>query len=98
MRRASLTRQQRAIKRMLDFIAGTLALMIALRAALIIVALIRLDSPGPVLLLQRQIGFDGRPFHICKLRTMTTLENSASSSRPSPPGSALNKMGWLAGQ
>ena len=37
--------------------------------------LIRLDGPGPVLFFQRRYGFNQKPFHIIKFRTMTTLED-----------------------
>jgi lipopolysaccharide/colanic/teichoic acid biosynthesis glycosyltransferase len=39
--------------------------------------LIRLDSPGPALFVQKRIGKEGRPFRIYKFRTMThSLDNS----------------------
>jgi Undecaprenyl-phosphate glucose phosphotransferase len=77
LRAAPLTRRQLVAKRMLDLIAGLLILLLTLPALLLIAALIRLDSPGPVLFRQRRIGFNGRPFHIYKFRTMTTLDDGA---------------------
>jgi Undecaprenyl-phosphate glucose phosphotransferase len=77
LRAAPLTRRQLVAKRMLDLIAGLLALLLTLPALLLIAALIRLDSPGPVLFRQRRVGFNGRPFHIYKFRTMTTLDDGA---------------------
>lgn len=38
-------------------------------------ALVRVDSPGPGLFRQRRGGFQGRPFHIFKFRTMRTTES-----------------------
>jgi putative colanic acid biosynthesis UDP-glucose lipid carrier transferase len=75
LRPAPLTGQQLVAKRLLDLTAGLLALLMTLPALLLIAALIRLDSPGPVLFRQRRIGFSGRPFHIYKFRTMTTLDD-----------------------
>lgn len=77
LRSVPLTRQQLAAKRLLDLVGGMLALLITLPVLVLIVAFIRLDSPGPVLFRQRRIGFNGRPFHIYKFRTMTTLEDGA---------------------
>jgi lipopolysaccharide/colanic/teichoic acid biosynthesis glycosyltransferase len=37
---------------------------------LLIMILIKLDSPGPVFFLQERIGRDGKPFNIIKFRTM----------------------------
>jgi len=40
-----------------------------------IAILIRLDSPGPALFLQRRYGFNQQPFRIIKFRTMTTADD-----------------------
>jgi len=39
-------------------------------------ALVKLDSPGPVLFRQRRSGFDNREFVIFKFRTMTVMEDA----------------------
>ena len=40
--------------------------------------LVKLDSPGPALFVQKRVGKDGRPFRLCKFRTMSHgLDNSA---------------------
>ena len=63
------------LKRAFDLIAGT-ALLVALLPFLVGIAiLIRLDSPGPALFLQRRYGFNQQPFRIIKFRTMTTAED-----------------------
>ena len=64
-------------KRALDLFAATLGL-IALAPFLTFVALlIKLDSPGPVLFLQRRHGFNHKPFRIFKFRTMTTMDDGS---------------------
>jgi putative colanic acid biosynthesis UDP-glucose lipid carrier transferase len=70
-----LTRPQVTVKRLLDILAGTLALLAVLPALVAIAALIRLNSPGPILFRQRRIGLNGRSFYIFKFRTMTTLDD-----------------------
>lgn len=94
-RHAPLTRQQLVVKRLLDLMAGILALLITLPALIIIVALIRLDSPGPVLFRQRRIGFNGRPFHIYKFRTMTTLEDGAIVKQASHGDVRVTRVGRI---
>jgi exopolysaccharide biosynthesis polyprenyl glycosylphosphotransferase len=49
-------------------------ILLAPLMALIAVA-IRLESPGPVLFRQTRGGFNGRPFRICKFRSMTVTED-----------------------
>jgi putative colanic acid biosynthesis UDP-glucose lipid carrier transferase len=41
----------------------------------VIAAAIRLESPGPVMFTQTRVGFNGRPFRMCKFRTMYTCED-----------------------
>jgi exopolysaccharide biosynthesis polyprenyl glycosylphosphotransferase len=70
MRRLGLSRSSRAIKRALDLVGSSVAL-VAVAPALALVSLaIRFDSPGPALFRQDRIGRNGRPFRILKFRTM----------------------------
>lgn len=59
-----------AFKRLLDII-GSMVLITALAPVfLIIIALIKLTSPGPIMFRQRRIGFRGNQFDMYKFRTM----------------------------
>jgi Undecaprenyl-phosphate glucose phosphotransferase len=59
-----------AMKRMLDVIVASAAL-IALSPVMLLTALaIRLDSPGPVLFVQQRHGFNHRPVDVWKFRSM----------------------------
>lgn len=62
-------------KRAFDLIAASLILIVALPLLLIVALLIRLDSPGPALFLQRRYGFNQQAFRIVKFRTMTTSDD-----------------------
>lgn len=64
-------------KRVLDFLLAAGALTVLSPALLGVWALVRIDSPGPGLFLQRRGGFQGRPFHILKFRTMRTCEGKS---------------------
>jgi sugar transferase (PEP-CTERM system associated) len=57
-------------KRLLDIIVASLGLVLAAPIALIVMALIRLTSPGPIFYRQERVGQDGRPFMVVKFRSM----------------------------
>ncbi len=57
-------------KRLLDIIVASLGLLLAAPIALIVMALIRLTSPGPIFYRQERVGQDGRPFMVVKFRSM----------------------------
>lgn len=61
---------QHAVKRIFDFIASLVGLIILSPLFLIIAILIKIDSPGPVFFLQDRLGKDGKVFKIYKFRTM----------------------------
>ena len=58
------------IKRAFDVILGTTALLVVSPLILIIAALIRLTSPGPVIFSQQRCGLNGRRFTFYKFRSM----------------------------
>ncbi len=70
-------------KRAFDIFAAGSALVVLSPVLLGIWVLVRIDSPGPGLFKQRRGGFQGRPFHILKFRTMKTCEGrSIAQARP----------------
>lgn len=58
------------IKEALDFVLGTLGLIVFSPLFLIIAILIKLDSPGPVFYKHLRVGRYGKPFYLWKFRTM----------------------------
>ncbi len=58
------------IKRVLDILASSAALLAMLGPGLIISWLIKRGSPGPVFYSQERMGLDGRQFTVYKFRTM----------------------------
>jgi exopolysaccharide biosynthesis polyprenyl glycosylphosphotransferase len=60
----------RVLKRVFDLVVGGLSVLVAAPPMAFIGALIRLDSPGPVLFRQKRAGENGRPFDMLKFRTM----------------------------
>ncbi len=59
-----------AVKRMLDVVVATLALVVLLPIFLFIALLVVLDSPGPVFYRAERTGFRGRPLRMLKFRKM----------------------------
>ncbi len=60
------------LKRALDIAVSALALIPIGLVSLVLVPLIKLDSPGPALFFQERVGRDGRRFKIVKFRSMKT--------------------------
>jgi exopolysaccharide biosynthesis polyprenyl glycosylphosphotransferase len=60
----------RVMKRLFDLVVGGLALVLLSPLMLVAALMVRIDSPGPILLRQRRIGEEGRPFQMLKFRTM----------------------------
>lgn len=58
------------IKRFFDIVASALGLIILSPLMLIVAALIKIDSKGPVLFKQVRLGKDAREFEIYKFRSM----------------------------
>lgn len=65
------TRGQRFAKRASDIVLSAFALILGAPLLLIIAAVVRFTSAGPVLFSQTRIGQHGQPFRIYKFRTMT---------------------------
>jgi exopolysaccharide biosynthesis polyprenyl glycosylphosphotransferase len=63
---------QIAAKRTIDLVAATIGLVITAPILLAAAGAILLTDRGPVLFRQVRIGQHGRPFEVCKLRTMTS--------------------------
>ncbi len=87
------------IKRSIDlFICGVLLLPAALVTAVVILLLNRRYNPGPLFYVQRRMGYQCKPFHVVKFRTMLpadavqrTAEGPLELDRITPLGSFLRK-------
>ena len=67
---AGLSGRQRTLKRTFDLLLAGLGLILASPLLVCLAAGVRLTSAGPALFRQTRTGRRGRPFTICKLRTM----------------------------
>jgi Undecaprenyl-phosphate galactose phosphotransferase WbaP len=62
----------RAVKRVIDLVASALGLLLLSPFLVLIAAVIKITSRGPVLYRNERFGLGGRPFHAFKFRTMVT--------------------------
>ena len=77
-----------------DRIVALLGLIVLFLPLVIIGILIKLDSKGPIFFLQTRIGKDGKPFKICKFRTMKVHAGGSSITTSVDP--RITRMGhWL---
>jgi exopolysaccharide biosynthesis polyprenyl glycosylphosphotransferase len=64
------------VKKIIDIMVSLIVLVFLSPAMLIAALAIKVDSPGPVLYVQRRIGWGGKPFNLVKFRSMKVgLEN-----------------------
>ena len=61
---------QRSLKRLFDIFASGAALVVLGPLLLLVAALVKLTSKGPVFFKQERVGLHGRHFHMFKFRTM----------------------------
>jgi exopolysaccharide biosynthesis polyprenyl glycosylphosphotransferase len=61
---------QMAVKRALDIVGSSCALILLSPLLVVVALLIALTSPGPILFRQVRVGRYGRPFHMLKFRSM----------------------------
>jgi len=57
-------------KRAFDFICSALGLAVLFPVFFIIALMIKIEDGGPVLFIQKRVGYKGRPFFMYKFRTM----------------------------
>ena len=60
------------LSRLLDIAGAALGLVVTAPLLALSVVAIRLETPGSPIYRQRRVGRDGRPFELCKLRTMVS--------------------------
>jgi hypothetical protein len=91
-----LTLFERLLKRMIDIVISGTAVILLLPLLSMTAIAIKLDSPGPVIFRQRRRGFNGKPFHILKFRTMSVLEDGDRIEHAKLNDSRVTRIGsWL---
>jgi len=67
-------------KRYIDIVVSLVSLIVLLPVFLVVAALIKFDSRGPVFFIQQRIGHRGQTFPMIKFRSMTHLSANAERS------------------
>jgi Undecaprenyl-phosphate glucose phosphotransferase len=96
LQRAALSPAEQAVKRGVDIVVSIVGLICVSPILLAAAIAIRLESPGPALFRQTRHGFNGRPFAIYKLRSMTVMENGDVVPQAQKRDERITKIGrWL---
>lgn len=70
------------MKRTLDIIAALCGLLLLSSVLLVVAVLVRLKLGSPVIFAQDRPGLGGRPFRLCKFRTMTDRRGRSGALLP----------------
>lgn len=81
------------MKRIADVVIAGLALVALSPLLLLIAALVKLTSPGPVIFKQRRYGLDGAEIVVYKFRSMTVLEDGAQVTQARRDDARLTSIG-----
>lgn len=95
LQRPPLNAFQRNLKQGIDRLLAATSLVLLMPFLAVIVAAIRLESPGPALFLQTRVGFNGRTFKIFKFRTMSTLDDGPVIVQATKNDSRITHLGAL---
>jgi Undecaprenyl-phosphate glucose phosphotransferase len=91
--RAPLTAVEQGVKRMVDIVLASAALIFFLPVMLLTALAIKLEGPGPVLFRQFRKGFNGQQFVMLKFRTMRVQENGDTITQATRNDPRVTKIG-----
>lgn len=84
-----------AVKRLMDILGGTFALVLFSPVMLIVAIAVKVTSPGPVIFSQERVGLHNRPFKMYKFRSMAvqkpTDEKTAWTTKGDPRVTKVGK-------
>jgi len=95
IQRAPLSAAERFVKRVMDLVIASMALVFFLPIMALTAIAIKFDSPGPVIFRQFRKGFNGKQFMMLKFRTMTVQENGAAvvqATRDDPRVTSIGRL------
>src|SRR6266436_793426 len=92
---APLSPVEQGVKRLVDIVLASVALLVSVPVMLLTAIAIKLDGPGPIIFRQLRKGFNGQHFVMLKFRTMTVQENGAEvaqATRNDPRVTGIGKL------
>ena len=95
LKRAPLTAAERICKRAIDLLIASAAIIMLAPMMIMVGVLIKMEGGGPVFFRQTRIGFNGRPFKMCKFRTMSVLEDGPVIQQATKNDPRVTRLGGL---
>jgi undecaprenyl-phosphate galactose phosphotransferase/putative colanic acid biosynthesis UDP-glucose lipid carrier transferase len=92
---APLSSMEQGVKRAVDVVLASAALVFFMPVMLLTAIAIKLDGPGPIIFRQSRKGFNGKQFIMFKFRTMTVQENGAEIIQAKRNDPRVTKIGKL---
>lgn len=92
---APLSSVEQGVKRLVDVVLASVALLFFAPLMLLTAIAIKLDGPGPVIFRQFRKGFNGQQFVMLKFRTMTVQENGAKVIQATRDDPRITRIGRL---
>lgn len=83
------------IKRCFDFVFALIGLVFLSPFFVIIIILIKFDSPGPVFFIQKRVGMNNKDFNIYKFRTMRVQSDNKGLLTIGNHDSRITKAGYI---
>ena len=84
---------QRAIKRVMDIVLSSIALVLLIPFYIFSAIAVKISSPGPILFLQERVGLNGARFKIIKFRTMFVNSEAAGPQLSSSNDPRITNIG-----
>ena len=81
-------------KRLLDVVVSAMGLVALIPLCVLIAALIRVDSPGPVFYRQVRVGLRGQPYMIWKFRSMRQDAEKSGPRWAQANDPRISRIGW----
>ena len=81
-------------KRLLDVVVSAMGLVVLIPLCVLIAALIRVDSPGPVFYRQVRVGLRGQPYMIWKFRSMRQDAEKSGPRWAQANDPRISRIGW----
>ena len=83
------------LKRLTDILVAGFALLLFLPLLLVVMLVIRLETPGQAIFRQRRTGYRGQVFTIYKFRTMTVTEDCGAVRQATKNDARVTEVGAL---
>lgn len=81
------------VKRVSDIVLSLLILLLISPVLLVVAALVKMSSPGPIIFKQRRYGLDGKEIMVYKFRSMTVCEDGPNVPQARKGDARITRVG-----